>query len=143
MASWNTAAAGHLENALAVMRLCGHETAETFFSERNLDYIQRELVRIVKTKTGLTIDRQSDRELVGIMQGVYEAFATHTSNCAEIERLNDIVLDIAAEQCIAGVEAYQVYLKDASTLPEPLERGIFASIKGERSLDYGQPGIPR
>lgn len=135
--------AAHLQDALAVMRLCDSELAEAFFSQKNLDRIQRELIDIVRSKTGVTIGRQSDREVVGIMQGVYEAFSSHAGGSQEIERLDDIVLDIVVEQCVSGLQAYQVYLKDASTLAEPLERGVFATIKGERSLQYAQPGIPR
>ena len=103
--------------------------------------MQRRLIEAVKAKTGYTVDRQSDVELTGIMRGVYEGFSNNTGGAKEIARLNAIVLDIVVDQVAAGIEGYLSYLKDASTIPEPLSRGTFASMKGERALEYRVPNI--
>jgi hypothetical protein len=39
------------------------------------------------------------------------------------------------DQVVTGIEQYLGYVKDASTLPEPLARGVNASSKGERVLE--------
>lgn len=122
--------------ATAVMRLCTHPMSTVFFSKANVDELQTRLAQAVKARTGYLIDRQSDTELLGIMRGVYEAFSKHSGGKKEIARLNEIVLEIVIDQVVAGVEGYLGYLKDASTMPEPLDRGTFASIKGERTLEY-------
>jgi hypothetical protein len=123
------------------MALCSTSLSDAFFSKKNVDVIQRQLAQRVRAKTGHTISRQSDVELMGIMRGVYEGFGNNTGGDQEIKRLNDIVLDIVVTQVISGIEGYLAYLKDASTMPEPLSRGTFASIKGERSLEYRVPNI--
>jgi hypothetical protein len=128
--------ANYVREASTIMRQCETPLSRGFFSEANVDTIQAELIRRVRQKTGETIGRQSDREVVGIMRGVYEGYTTNTGGNREIKRLNAIVLDIVVDQCVAGVKGYLTYVKDASTMPEPLSRGTFASIKGERTLEY-------
>jgi hypothetical protein len=128
--------ATNVREAVAIMQVCETDLSRAFFSEKNVDAIQRALASTVKAKTGHQIDRQSDRELLGIMRGIYEAYSNNTGGCGELKRLNDIVLDIIVDQVTSGVEGYLSYLKDASTMPEPLSRGTFASIKGERTLEY-------
>lgn len=123
------------------MQLAPNDLSETFFSRANVDDVQRRLIQRVKTETGYTIDRQSDVELTGIMRGVYDAYSKNCGGAKEIARLNAIVLDIVVDQVAAGIEGYLAYLKDASTIPEPLSRGTFASMKGERALEYRVPNI--
>jgi hypothetical protein len=115
---------------------CDTDLSRAFFSKTNLDAIQKELKVQIHHATGHIIDRQSDAEITGIMKGVYEAFSNNEGGKEEIKRLNDIVLDILVDQVKAGVQGYLTYLKDASTMPQPLSRGTFASIKGERSIEY-------
>ena len=123
------------------MQLAPDDLSEAYFSKANVDDVQRRLIQRVKTATGYTIDRQSDVEISGIMRGVYEGFSNNTGGAKEIARLNAIVLEIAGDQVIAGIDAYLSYLKDASTMPEPLSRGTFASMKGERALEFRRPNI--
>jgi hypothetical protein len=118
------------------MANCDTDLSRAFFSKTNLDLIQKRLRTQIRKETGHLIDRQSDTEIRGIMKGVYEAFSNNEGGKAEIERLNAIVMDILVDQVKAGIEGYLTYLKDASTMPEPLSRGTFASIKGERSIEY-------
>lgn len=125
-----------LREATAIMQLRPDQLSTAFFSDKNVDEIQKQLADVVFDRTGKRIGRQSDVELLGIMQGVYDAFSRHTGGKKEIRRLNAIVLDIVIDQVISGIDAYLTYIKDASTMPEPLDRGIFASIKGKNSLEY-------
>jgi hypothetical protein len=122
--------------AVDILRVCPTKVTKIFFSKANIDAIQARLAKAVKAKTGYQIDRQSDTEIVGIMRGVFDMFSTNVYSEQEIQRLNEIVLEIITAQVIAGIEGYLNYLKDASTLPEPLSRGVFASTKGEKSLEY-------
>ena len=115
---------------------CDTDLSRAFFSKTNLDGIQKQLKTQVHHATGYTIDRQSDTEVTGIMKGVYDAFSNNEGGKEEIKRLNKIVLEILVDQVTAGVKGYLVYLKDASTMPQPLSRGTFASIKGDRSIEY-------
>ena len=122
--------------SLAIMQLCPTPLSTAFFGQKNVDAIQKRLATIVFKKTGHKISRQSDAEVIGVMRGVYEGYSNNAGGSAEITRLNDIVMEILVDQVVAGVQAYVTYVKDASTMPEPLARGTFASIKGERALEY-------
>ena len=115
------------------MQSCDDDFSRAFFADANLNIIQRKLRDAVREKTGYVVDRQSDVELRGIMQGVYGAYA---QTLGSVDDLNDAVLEIVVDQVVAGVDAYLLYLKDAASLPQPLSRGTFASIKGERTLEY-------
>jgi hypothetical protein len=122
--------------ATAILQLCDTPLTKRFFSKQNVDRIQTRLAKIVNTKTGYMIDRQSDTEILGIMRGVYDMFSDNVDASEELARLNDIVLEILTTQVVSGVDAYLQYLRDASTLPEPMSRGSFASIKGGKTLEY-------
>ena len=130
-----------MADAHKIMQLCRTPLSDAFFSQSNVDALQVRAARAVKARTGHSIDRQSDREILGIMQGIFEAYSNNVLSKKEIARLNDIVLDVVVDQVSAGVKAYLSYLVDASTLPEPLARGTFASIKGSRAVEYPMPGV--
>lgn len=126
----------YVREATAILQQCETPLSRAFFSQKNMDAIQSRLIEAVKQKTGHVIGRQSDREVFGVMVGVYQGYSSNKGGSAEIERLNLMVLDIVIDQCVAGVQGYLGYVKDASTMPVPLSRGTFASIKGERTLEY-------
>ena len=131
-------AATQATEAAKFMQLCPTQLSRDFFSDSNVDEIQCQLADRVAAATGHTISRQSDAEILGIMRGVFEAFSDHHDRRRrrEVRRLNEIVLDIVVDQVITGVQAHLQYITDASTIAEPLSRGVFASIKGSRSLQY-------
>lgn len=130
-----------LESALSMLGMCDSPLSLGFFSVENVDRIQESIKIAVKQESGHVIDRQSDRELISIMKGVYEAFAgnVYRFDKKEIRRLNAVVVDITVDQITAGIQGYLQYIHDASTMPEPLSRGEFASVKGTKNLEmtYG------
>lgn len=126
----------YLREATMMLRQCDTPLSNIYFTVDNVNYIQRSLFHHVKARTGHNIDRQSDVELIQIMRSVYEAFAdnVYTSSDAEVQRLDAIVLDIASSQVIEGTKQFLQYIRDASTMYTPLDRGVNASIKGEKQL---------
>lgn len=133
----------YVQEAVHMLRVCETPLSRAFFSVKNVNRIQTRLRNAVKEESGHAIDRQSDREIVSIMRSVYEAFGQNTGHAdpKEVRRLNDIVLDITVDQVTSGIQGYLQYIQDASTMPEPLSRGQFASIKGLKQLEmtYGVP----
>ena len=127
----------YLQSVYKSMHMCDSPLSKAFFSVSNINDLQDNIQYIIRKETRHNIDRQSDRELIAIMKGVFEAFAADQYNAAraEIKRLNLIVLDIVVDQVKEGINGYLTYLQDASTLPEPLSRGQFASIRGENTLE--------
>lgn len=131
----------YVAEAMKMLRFCETPISNKFFSVKNVNRIQKQIIQAVKQESGHNISRQSDREIVTIMRSVYEAFGTNIDSKEELQRLNDIVLDITVDQVKSGIQGYLQYIQDASTMPEPLSRGQFASVKGLKNLEmtYGMP----
>jgi hypothetical protein len=113
-----------------------------FFGTGNIDALQGRIASVIKQKTGMSIGRQSDDELLVIMRNVYmSAGALRRSGAIgrEVSRLNEQVLRIAVPNVGAGLAAYLGYVRDASRLPEPLARGEQTSIKGEKTTALFRP----
>lgn len=126
----------YLKDAVGILRQCDTPLSRAFFTFENVTLIQMSLHHIVRSQTGYSIDRQSDVELIQIMRSVYEAFADdmYAQVGSEIQRLNAIVLDIVSSQVVEGTKQFLQYIRDASTMHDPLSRGINASIKGDKQL---------
>lgn len=110
----------------------------TFFSQANVDLVQALLRDAIKKRTGYVIDRQSDEAVIAVLRNVYVQYSTRDSDSdgavrAEVERLNGLVLRELVPSVGAGLQQYLGYLKDASTLPEPMARGERTSIRGENT----------
>lgn len=118
------------------MGQCASPLSTAFFSQENINNIQIALKNRVRCKTGMTIDRQSEESLVIIMRAMYALHAQHprqTSGSAidtEVSRLNEIVLAEIVPMATSNLAAYLGYLRDASTLPDPLPRGTNTSRRG-------------
>lgn len=131
---------GGLERAFEGVRRTLNQTPtplfDAFFSVENLDVIQNRLRGIIKTRSGVSIDRQSDTDLIVMMQAVFSGNANVGAPVSsEVRRLDDLVLEQAVPMVASGVTTYLLYLRDASRLPEPLPRGKQTSTKGSASLE--------
>jgi len=112
------------------------ELGRRFFSNENVEELQRRLRAEIKKRTGLVIDRQSDEQLLIVMRYVYMQSARNMGGAAEIRRLNELVLREIVPQVGAGLAQYLAYLRDASTLPTPIPRGLATSVKGTKPNEF-------
>ena len=108
-----------------------------FFCRKNLDVLQSMLAQVVRQKTGMRIDRQSDDELLIAMRAMYLEsqpvnVAVHPD--AVVSQLNQKVVDAVVPKVTSNLLQYLAYLRDASTLPDVLPSPLATSIKGEKSL---------
>tara|TARA_B110000977_G_C11090636_1_gene496735 strand:+ start:4526 stop:4936 length:411 start_codon:yes stop_codon:yes gene_type:complete len=108
----------------------------TFFSDDNLQIIQKKLKNEIKKHTGLSIDNQSCDELYQVMLYVYRTFGRNvtTKINAEVAYLNDIVIREISPSVISNVLQYINYIKDISKPPSVIPHGKSTNIKGENSL---------
>lgn len=120
---------------------CDSQLAREFFSAQNRAAIQTGLRIIIQQKTGYTIGAQSPEQLLIIMRGLYTLNAHNNAQdmAAEIRRLNAIVLSEVAPQVGTGISQHLGYLRDASTLSEPIERARNLSVKGSNTFSLFQP----
>lgn len=126
------------KSLLASVHQCESPLAEAFFSPVNLTAIQNLLRVVIQQKTGYTIGRQSDEQVAIVMRAMYTLHAAHANPDgieAEVRRLNAIVLSELAPIVGSNIAAYLGYLRDASTLPDPLPRGVNSSIKGSKTME--------
>lgn len=103
-----------------------------FFSRSNLDAVQRGLVSEVHRLTGFKIGRQSDDSVLTVMRAI---FADHANNKtadvgSEVLRLNRGAVAAMTDNAISNMTAHLAYLRDASRMRTPMERGAATSMKG-------------
>lgn len=132
------------ESMAAAMRRSVREPATplnvAFFGTANVDALQREIQVIIGEKLGVAIDRQSDEQLLIAMRSVYALYAAPSGDARrETQRLNGIVLGEVLPIIAGNVRQYLTYLKDASTLPEPIPRGLQTSVKGDKTVALFRP----
>ena len=111
-----------------------------FFSDENVNLLQRAIKEAVKQKTGYKIDNQSTADIIVIMRAVYfnNYVDPYTDTpCRGVKKLNATVINICVQQVADGVLTYINYTKDASELAVPINRSQYETIKGEFPLYQG------
>jgi hypothetical protein len=103
-----------------------------YFSKANLDRVQAGIVNKVFELTKYQIGRQSDDEVLIVMRAIFADHATNNPRdvAAEVDRLNRGVLAAVIDNVISGISARLAYLRDASRMRTPIDRGAATSIKG-------------
>ena len=101
--------------ALRVLHETPAEFNTTFFSRKNVDFIQNKMISQTKRYTGVDIGRQNEDELIMMMCGIYVQDSTFNGNVKEsLKKINTIVITECLKQILPGVRAYVLYLRDAS-----------------------------
>lgn len=118
-----------------IYRQADNPLLNDFTSEKNIKFIQAKLVRQVYIETGYKISHQSERDLMGIMNSVYQTHANTACANQTTDSLNSFVLEQALENVLGGIRSYLLYLRDASTLQAPLPRSV--STTADKSIELG------
>ena len=108
---------------------------EQFFSQQNMDSLQEQIRTTVRGMVGADIDRQSDVDLMLVMRSYYLQYAENNpvETDAELQSLNERVVNFCANRIAVEVEAYRYYRKDILDFPAPIERPIDTQIYGTRT----------
>ena len=110
--------------------------SRTFFSNDNVERIQREIINNVYIKSKKVISRQSYQELQIIMKSIYLQYSRNLPNNIEQQlfTLNKYVIDECVSIIIPNVTQYNKYITEI-TGPIPINpRSINVSNKGDKSL---------
>lgn len=142
----------YTEWALRSLQLDPNPLLNFYFSKENVDYLQERLIAEVKRIQKLDISRQSDDELLIIMRNHYtkalsgwlphegdpnKPYPRGPTPCSLTERLtrlNKATIEECTKQILSGTYMYLTYYRDASSLPLPMDRPVYASSKGENVL---------
>ena len=101
--------------ALRVLHETPAEFNTTFFSRKNVDFIQNKMISPTKRYTGVDIGLQNEDELIMMMCGIYVQDSTFNGNVKEsLKKINTLVITECLKQILPGVRAYVLYLRDAS-----------------------------
>ena len=113
-----------------------------FFSQDNVDALQAELARSVRSQTGLSIGRQDDAAMLTIMRAIYMregAFAPADVR-AEVARLDRLVLTEAVPITASGAIQHIAYLRQKFGPVELLPPSVNTSTKGTLNAIAPFPG---
>jgi hypothetical protein len=113
--------------------------SQGFFSADNVEIIQNQIRKAVFDRSqpkGYVIDKQSADELKIIMRAIYLQYARNLPKdvAAQVEDLNNKVIDWSVPHILSAVDHYHFYINDISHLPIPLAQPQHLSRAGTRSL---------
>jgi hypothetical protein len=89
-----------------------------FFSELNMNRIQKNIRQQFKDKTGIAIDYQNQRDILTLMRMVYINNSRDPWSQAlqqQLQIMNDAVVKTAISQIGTGVNQYISYIRDISS----------------------------
>lgn len=117
---------------------------QLFFSQKNIDNIQKLIRYTIYKQTNFIIGKQSQTELLIIMRSIYLQYSknpviTNISNqknilTQEINNLNKIIVNFIAPNIVNEVQQYLDYLRDISKNATPIERSKNESVKGTKQF---------
>lgn len=111
---------------------------QTYFSAANFQVLQNAIRYEVYSKSGEIIDPVGTDDLFMIMRAIYLQYGRNlpTQIPEQIAELNQRVTAWSVPKILAEVSMYRTYLKDISTLPEPLAHPVLQTTSGTKSLPY-------
>jgi hypothetical protein len=94
---------------------------DTYYASSNIDFLQNEIIKSVKTATGYTIGKQDQMDLYNLMRKVYTDYMVvdYDEISDQVSRMNDAVIKSATRTISSGIIQNLVYLRDISTIPVP------------------------
>lgn len=112
--------------------------SKLYFSSKNIDLVQEKIKNVVKTATEnkISIDRQSDDELLIVMRSIYLQFGTNCESkvLEQVHALNDRVVKYCSQNVLSNISMYLKYLSDlkdtSRVTPYPLQTSIRGDKKG-------------
>lgn len=108
-----------------------------FFSENNINLLQKLIKYNVKTKTNKIISEQSNEELFIIMKSIFlnEAnLGVKTDSCIkkELRKLDLLVTNECTKKIVTQIKQHIIYLDNINNLAVPMERSESTNIKGTK-----------
>jgi hypothetical protein len=104
-----------------------------FFSELNMNRIQKMIRQKFKDQTGISIDYQNQRDVLTLMRMVYINNSIDPWNQAldqQLQVMNDTVVKTAIAQIGTGVNQYIGYIRDISSPQQVNELPISTTTYG-------------
>ena len=125
------------------LKQCPTPLNTLFFSEFNMNLLQRGIRQSFKDKTGVAIDYQNPSDLYSIMRVVFiNNSGDPNANVQEqVKYMNGIVIKTASGQIQTGVSQYMGYIHDVDTLAVPIDRPVNTTTYGKKFGKNEQIGL--
>jgi hypothetical protein len=124
-----------LSNNLTKTNDCyNDQLKELFFSDENIDLINKQIILIIYKKTNYKINFQSKDKLIIVMQYIFNEYAKHLPYDikGQIYKLNCIVVKNTISDIITNFEQKIIYLRDIERRNDPVPLPI--SSTSDRTL---------
>ena len=108
-----------------------------FFCQNNMNKIQNTMRSNFKNESGISIDRQDERDLFALMRAVFIMFEINPYENVDdqVNKLNEIVVNKALIQIRTGVSQFMTYVRDMDKPIMPPATPENTSIYGTRLPD--------
>ena len=128
---------------LNTLKQCPTPLNTLFFSEFNMNLLQRGIRQSFRDQTGVTIDYQNPSDLYSIMRVVFiNNSGDPNANVQEqVKYMNGIVIKTASGQIQTGVSQYMGYVHDIDTLAVPIDRPVNTTTYGKKFGKNEQIGL--
>ena len=119
---------------LNTLKQCPTPLNTLFFSEFNMNLLQRGIRQSFRDQTGVSIDYQNPSDLYSIMRVVFiNNSGDPNANVQEqVKYMNGIVIKTASGQIQTGVSQYMGYVHDIDTLAVPIDRPVNTTTYGKK-----------
>lgn len=128
---------------LNTLKQCPTPLNTLFFSEFNMNLLQRGIRQSFKDQTGVAIDYQNPSDLYSIMRVVFiNNSGDPNANVQEqVKYMNGIVIKTASGQIQTGISQYMGYVHDIDTLAVPIDRPVNTTTYGKKFSKSEQIGL--
>ena len=116
------------------LKQCPTPLNTLFFSEFNMNLLQRGIRQSFRDQTGVAIDYQNPSDLYSIMRVVFiNNSGDPNANVQEqVKYMNGIVIKTAVGQIQTGVSQYMGYVHDVDKLSVPIDRPVSTTTYGNK-----------
>ena len=128
---------------LNTLKQCPTPLNTLFFSEFNMNLLQRGIRQSFRDQTGVAIDYQNPSDLYSIMRVIFiNNSGDPNANVQEqVKYMNGIVIKTASGQIQTGVSQYMGYVHDIDTLAVPIDRPVNTTTYGKKFGKSEQIGL--
>lgn len=128
---------------LNTLKQCPTPLNTLFFSEFNMNLLQRGIRQSFRDQTGVAIDYQNPSDLYSIMRVVFiNNSGDPNANVQEqVKYMNGIVIKTTSAQIQTGVSQYMGYVHDIDTLAVPIDRPVNTTTYGKKFGKSEQIGL--
>ena len=128
---------------LNTLKQCPTPLNTLFFSEFNMNLLQRGIRQSFRDQTGVAIDYQNPSDLYSIMRVIFiNNSGDPNANVQEqVRYMNGIVIKTAYDQIQTGVSQYMGYVHDIDTLAVPIDRPVNTTTYGKKFGKSEQIGL--